>query len=81
MRQRRSLVRNLIFCALGHSNTLLGEGLINFSMVILKVPEVSEFLRLGSSLFHSIIVAGKKEFFKKLSLILSSGKFAWFLAT
>ena len=51
-------------------NTLFGEGLINFGMVLLKVPsisvsqylKVSEFLRLGSSLFHSMIVAGKKVF-------------------
>ena len=38
LRPRRSLVRNLIPCGLWHSNTLLGEGLINFRLVFLKVP-------------------------------------------
>ena len=38
LRPRRSLVRNLIPCGLGHSNTLLGEGLINFRLVFLKFP-------------------------------------------
>ena len=67
-------------------NTLFGEGLINFGMVLLKVPsisvsqylKVSEFLRLGSSLFHSMIVAGKKVFLK-LRLVLNSEILAWFL--
>ena len=67
-------------------NTLFGEGLINFGMVLLKVPsisvsqylKVSEFFRLGSSLFHSMIVAGKKVFLK-LRLVLNSEILAWFL--
>ena len=59
---RQSLVRNLIPCRLWHLNTLFGEGLINFSMVFLKVLYVFEFLRLVPSLFHSITVDGKKVF-------------------
>ena len=35
-------------------------------MVFLKVPQVSEFLRLGFRLFHSIIVDGKEKLLKNL---------------
>ena len=33
LRPKRSFVKNLIPCGLWHSNTLLGEGLINFGVV------------------------------------------------
>ena len=40
LRPRRSLVRNLIPCGLWHSNTLLGEGLINFRMAFFWVSQI-----------------------------------------
>ena len=59
-----SLVRNFIPCGLWHLNALFGNGLKNYNLIFLKVTYVSEFRRLESKLFHSIIVDGKKEFLK-----------------
>ena len=74
LRPRWSLVRNLIPFGLWYSNTLLGEGVINFRIAFLKFPKVSEFLRLALRLFHSIMVDGKKEFLmEKLR-----GNYDWF---
>ena len=42
----------------------LENGLKNYNLIFLKVTYVSEFRRLESKLFHSIIVDGKKEFLK-----------------
>ena len=39
LRPRWSLVRNLIPCGLWHLNTLFGEGLRNFSMVLLSFAD------------------------------------------
>ena len=36
-------------------------------------------MRLISNLFHSMIVSGKKEFFKKLCFVLKKGKLETFL--
>ena len=60
---------------------LLGEGLINFRILFLKSTKRFEFRRLGSKLFHSMIVKGKKEFLKKLCLILKQGILSTFLVT
>ena len=46
---------------------------------ILKSTNLFEFRRVGSKLFHSVIVEGKKEFLKKLYLILKQGMLSRFL--
>ena len=45
---------------------------------ILKSTNLFEFRRVGSKLFHSMIVEGKKEFLKKLYLILKQGMLSAF---
>ena len=47
-------------------NILFGEGRIKFRILFLKALKLSEFLRSGANLFHSVIVDGKNEFLKKL---------------
>ena len=47
---------------LSQSKTLLGKGLINFRILFLKTTKLLEFQRVGSKLFHSMIVKGKKKF-------------------
>ena len=43
-------------------------------MFFLNVRKLSELGRLGSNLFHSEIVDGKKEFLKKIYFDLKMGK-------
>ena len=59
-------------CAYDHHNQkkLLGEGLINFRILFLKTATLFEFQRIGSKLFHTTIVEGKKEISKKLCQML-----------
>ena len=58
--------------------TELAAVFINWRMLFLNVRKFSELQRLGSNLFHSEIVDGKKEFLKKLcfdlTLLLGGGK-------
>ena len=75
----RSRVIRLIPLWLLQLKALVGEGLINFRILFLKSIKLIEFLRVGSRLFHSMIVEGKKEFLKKLSLVLKQGMFSTFL--
>ena len=63
-----SLVINLIPLGLWQLKRLLGDGLINFRILVLKILRLLEFLILWSRLFHSIIVDGKKQFWKKCVL-------------
>ena len=65
LRHRRSHMRYLIPLELCQSNGQFGDGLINFNKLFLKTLRLVAFRRLTSSLFHSIIVDGKKEFLKK----------------
>ena len=74
----RSRVISLIPLWLLQLKTLLGEGLINFRILFLKSTKLFEFRRLGSKLFHSLNVEGKKEFLK-LCLILKQGILSVFL--
>ena len=48
----------------------IGDGLINFKILLLKAEKALEFLVFKSKLFHSMTVEGKKEFIKKLCLSL-----------
>ena len=45
----------------------------------MKSTKLFEFRRIGSKLFHSMIAEGKKEFLKKLCLILKQGMLSTFL--
>ena len=47
----------------------------------MKILKLLEFLMLGPSLFHSIIVDGKKSFLKKVCLVLKKGVLCIFLVT
>ena len=47
--------------------------------MFLKSAKLFEFLSVRSELFHSMIVEGKKEFLKKLCLILKQGMLSTFL--
>ena len=58
---------------------LLGVGLKNLRILILKIPKLSGFRMAGSSLFHSMIADEKKLFLKKLCLILIKGIQSTFL--
>ena len=69
----RSRVINLIHLQLLQLKTLLGEGVINFRILFLKTTKLFKFRRIGSKLFHSMFVEGKKESLKKLYLILNQG--------
>ena len=53
--------------------TEFGDGLMNLRILLLKTEKFSGFLRLGSRLFHSIIVDAKKRFLKKLCFMLTRG--------
>ena len=46
---------------------------MNLRILLLKTEKFSGFLRLGSRLFHSIIVDAKKRFLKKLCFMLTRG--------
>ena len=81
LKPSRSLVINLIPLGLWQLKRLLADGLINFRILFLKILKLLEFLMLWSSLFHSIIVDGKKEFFKKVCLVLKKGILCIFLVT
>ena len=58
---------------------LLGVGLINLKILILKIPKLSSFQMEGSSLFHPMTAPEKKVFLKKLCLILIRGIQSTFL--
>ena len=76
-----SRVVSLIPLQLLQLKALLGEGLINFRILFLKSKKLFEFRRAGSKLFYSMIVEGKKEFLKKLLLILKQVMLSNFLVT
>ena len=63
LKSSRSLVINLIPLGLWQLKKLLVDGLINFRILFLKKLRLLEFLMLWSSLLHSIIADGKKQFF------------------
>ena len=44
---------------------------MNFKILLLKILMLLDFLICGSRLFHSFIVEGKKEFFKKSCFVQS----------
>ena len=46
---------------------------MKLSIFSLKTEILSDFLRLGSKLFRSVIADGKKEFLKKLCFVLIRG--------
>ena len=56
-------------CNCDNLNTLFRDGLINFNKFFLKTLGVVVLRRLGSNLFHSITLDGKKDFLKKLYLV------------
>ena len=68
LKPSRNLVINLIPLGLWQLKRLLADDLINFRILFLKILKLLEFLMLWSSLFHSIIVDGKKQFLKKYVL-------------
>ena len=47
----------------------VGFGCVNFKILLLKKPTLSELRMSGSRLFHPFIVEGKKEFLKKLCFV------------
>ena len=59
--------------------SLLGEGLRNFKILFLKITKLFELRRVGSNLFHLMIVEGKKEPLKKFCLILKQRMLSTFL--
>ena len=59
------LVSNFNPSLLSILNTWLGLGLINFSINFIKTLQIAELQILTSVLFHSVIIAGQKEFSKK----------------
>ena len=50
------------------SNTF--QDLLHFKILFLKSTKVFEFRRVGSKLFHSMIVEVRKEFLKKLCIMI-----------
>ena len=64
LRPTSSLVISLILLWLSQSKTLFGEVLINLRILFMKTTKLFEFWRVGSRLFHSMIVEGKKAFLK-----------------
>lgn len=58
---------------------MLRESPTNLSILFLKTIKVFEFRRLGSKLFHSMIVEVNMEFLKKLCLMLKKGMLSTFL--
>ena len=73
LKPSHSLVINLIPLGLWQLKRLLADGLINFRILFLKILKLLAFLMLRSSLFHSIIVDVKEEFFIKVCLVLKKG--------
>ena len=69
LRPRRSLVRYLISLQLWQLNTLFRDSLISFNKFFLKTLRVAVLRKLGTNLFHSITLDGKKDFLKKLYLV------------
>ena len=65
-----SLVIRQIRLGLWQLETEFGDGRMN---LLLKTEKLSNFLRWGSRLFHSIMVDGRKEFLKKLRFLLRRG--------
>ena len=59
-------MRYSITLQLRQLKTLSGGVLINFNKLFIKTLRLAAIRRLGSSLFHSITVDGKKEFFQKV---------------
>ena len=59
--------------------TLLEVGLIKFIKCFLKISKEAELRISRSSLFHSLITDGKKEFLKKLCLTLKGVMLSEFL--
>ena len=60
LKPNRSLVRYSIPLHLWQFKTLFGDGLINFNKFFLKTLRLAALRRVGSSLFRSITVDGKK---------------------
>ena len=60
---------------------LFGEGLINLRILSLKELGHFDFQRLGSKMFHSRIIVGKKEFLKKLCVMLKKMNVANFFCS
>ena len=79
LKPRRSHVISSIPLRLWQLYTDLAVGLINWRIFFLNVRKRSELGRLGSNLFHSEIVDGKKEFLKKIYLDLKIGRLCIFL--
>ena len=65
----RSRVKYYIPLVLWHWKILFGVSLMNVRMLSLKELKLVGFWIAGSSLFHSIMVDGRKVFLKKLYLI------------
>ena len=59
---------------------LLADDLINFRIIFLKMLKLLQFLMLLSSSFHSMVVDGKKDVFKKVCLVLKKGILSVLLA-
>ena len=57
----------------------MGAGLMKWRIFFLNIDKLSELQMAGSSLFHSEIVEGKKEFLKKLCFTLKMGMSCTFL--
>ena len=70
---RQSRVISLTPLWLQQLKKLLGVGLKNLRILLLKIPKLSAFRMARSSLFHSMIADDKKVFLKKLCLILIRG--------
>ena len=70
-RPSRSLVINLIPLGFWLLKKLLADGLINFRILFPKILKLLEFLMLWSSLFHSMVVDGKKEFLRIVYICLA----------
>ena len=78
LKPRRSRVISLIPLGLWQLYTELAVGLIKWRIFFLNVRKLSELQRLGSNLFHSEIVDGKKEFSTKC-FYLKLGRLCTFL--
>ena len=68
-------MRYLIPLELWQLKTLFGNGLININEFILKTLRLAGLRRLGSSLFHSITVDGKKRIFEKVMFSMKQSSF------
>ena len=56
-----------------------GVDLINLRILLLKIPKLSAFRIVGSSLFHSVFIDGKQALWNKLCLVFISGYYQHFL--